>query len=533
MATLASSIDKGAEAYQANAAIYDDLIKTLHERQAWALAGGGDRMMARHRERGKIPARDRIDMLVDPLSPFLELSPLAAWGLYDNKVPSAGIVTGIGTVRGVVCMIIANDATTKGGSFYKETIRKHVRAQDIAFENKLPVVYLVDCGGANLSQGDEVFPDQDHFGGAFYRQCRMSAQGIPQIAAVFGECTAGGAYIPALSDDVVMTAGNSSVHLGGPQIVKAAIKEIVDRETLGGAEMHSTVSGVSDHFARDEAEAIAKTRDIVGALSRVQKTYGELRTSRPPLFDADDIPGIVGADLTRPFDQREIIARLVDASEFHEFKPLYGSTLVCGFAHIHGLPIGILANNGVLFTESALKGAHFIEICDQRNIPILFLQNITGFMVGSEAERGGIAKNSAKLVYAVANARVPRYTVVTGGSYGAGNYGMSGRGFRPRFMFMWPNARLGTMSPDVGSSVLMDLRRSSISRNPATEADLAEHELKLRNMFGEQSDPYYCTARLWDDGLIEPRDTRDVLGLCIAIGAMQPPATGPTPVYRM
>src|SRR5580704_13667477 len=517
MATLASSIDKGAEAYQANAAIYHDLIKTLHERQAWALAGGGDRMMARHRERGKIPARDRIDMLIDPLSPFLELSPLAAWGLYDNKVPSAGIVTGIGTVRGVVCM----------------TIAKHVRAQDIAFENQLPVIYLVDCGGANLSQGDEVFPDQDHFGGAFYRQCRMSAQGIPQIAAVFGECTAGGAYIPALSDEVVMTAGNSSVHLGGPQIVKAAIKEIVDRETLGGAEMHSTISGVSDHFARDEAEAIAKTRDIVGALGRVQKTYGELRATRPPLFDATEIPGIIGADLTRPFDQREIIARLVDASEFHEFKPLYGSTLVCGFAHIHGLPIGILANNGVLFTESALKGAHFIEICDQRNIPILFLQNITGFMVGSEAERGGIAKNSAKLVYAVANARVPRYTVVTGGSYGAGNYGMSGRGFRPRFMFMWPNARLGTMSADVGSSVLMDLRRSSISRNLATDADLAEHELMLRNMFGEQSDPYYCTARLWDDGLIEPRDTRDVLGLCIAIGAMQPPATGPSPVYRM
>ena len=431
MATLASSIDKGTEAYKANAAIYDDLVKTLHARQAWALAGGGDRMMARHRERGKIPARDRIDMLIDPLSPFLELSPLAAWGLYDNKVPSAGIVTGIGTVRGVVCMIIANDATTKGGSFYKETIRKHVRAQDIAFENRLPVVYLVDCGGANLSQGDEVFPDQDHFGGAFYRQCRMSAAGIPQIAAVFGECTAGGAYIPALSDEVVMTAGNSSVHLGGPQIVKAAIKEIVDRETLGGAEMHSTVSGVSDHFARDEAEAIAKTRDIVGALSRVQNTYGELRASRPPLFDPTEIPGIVGADLTRPFDQREIIARLVDASEFHEFKPLWGSTLVCGFAHIHGLPIGILANNGVLFTESALKGAHFIELCDQRNVPILFLQNITGFMVGSEAERNGIAKNSAKLVYAVANARVPRYTVVTGGSYGAGNYGMSGRGFRP------------------------------------------------------------------------------------------------------
>jgi 3-methylcrotonyl-CoA carboxylase beta subunit len=533
MATLASSIDTGGEAYRANAAIYEGLLATLRERHAWALAGGGERMMQRHRERGKIPARDRIDMLVDPLSPFLELSPLAAWGLYDNKVPSAGVVTGIGTVRGVVCVIIANDATTKGGSFYKETIRKHVRAQDIAFENRLPVIYLVDCGGANLARSDEVFPDQDHFGGAFYRQCRMSAAGIPQIAAVFGECTAGGAYIPALSDEVVMTAGNSSVHLGGPQIVKAAIKEIVDRETLGGARMHSTVSGVSDHFARDEAEAIAKTREIVGALNRLQPLHGDIRPSRAPLFDASEIAGIVGVDLTRPFDQREIIARIVDASEFHEFKPLYGATLVCGFAHIEGLPVGILANNGVLFSESALKGAHFIELCDQRNVPIVFLQNITGFMVGSEAERGGIAKNSAKLVYAVANARVPRFTILTGGSYGAGNYGMSGRGFRPRFLFMWPNARLGTMSPDVGSSVMMDLRRSSISRNPATEDDLAAHEAAAREMFERQSDPYYCAARLWDDGLIEPSDTRVVLGLCLAIGAMQPPATGPSPVYRM
>lgn len=533
MAILTSNVDTQSETFRANTAVYDGLLHTLRERYGWALAGGGEKMMQRHRERGKIPARDRIDLLVDPLSPFLELSPLAAWGLYDNKVPAAGLVTGIGTIRGTICMIIANDATTKGGSFYKETIKKHIRAQDIAFENRLPIVYLVDCGGANLSQGDEVFPDQDHFGGAFYRQCRMSAAGIPQIAAVFGECTAGGAYIPALSDEVVMTAGNSSVHLGGPQIVKAAIKEIIDRDSLGGPEMHCSVSGVSDHFARDEVEAIAKTRDIVGALQRVQQIYGAVRPSRPPLYDASDIPGIVGADLTRPFDQREIIARLVDGSEFHEFKPLYGSTLVCGFAHIHGLPVGIIANNGVLFSDSALKGAHFIELCDQRQTPILFLQNITGFMVGSEAERGGIAKNSAKLVYAVANARVPRYTLVTGGSYGAGNYGMSGRGFRPRFMFMWPNARLGTMSPDVGSSVLMDLRRSSISRHPATEEDLAAYEAKLRKMFDEQSNPYYCTARLWDDGLIEPQDTRDVLGLCLTIGAMQPPETGNRPVYRM
>jgi 3-methylcrotonyl-CoA carboxylase beta subunit len=533
MAILTSAVDAAAEAFQANAALYQELLGTLRGRYGWSLAGGGDHMVRRHRERGKIPARDRIDLLIDPMSPFLELSSLAAWGLYENKVPGAGLVTGIGTVRGVVCMIIANDATTKGGSFFKETIRKHIRAQDIALENRLPVIYLVDCGGANLLQGDEVFPDQDHFGGAFYRQCRMSATGIPQIAAVFGECTAGGAYIPALSDEVVMTAGNSSVHLGGPQIVKAAIREIVEREALGGAEMHCTVSGVSDHLARDEREAIAKTRDIVGALNRVQRLHGDVRPSRPPLFDAAEIPGIVGTDLNRPFDQREIIARLVDGSEFHEFKPLYGPTLVCGFAHICGLPVGILANNGVLFSESSLKGAHFIELCDQRNVPLLFLQNITGFMVGSEAERNGIAKDSAKLVYAVANARVPRYTVVTGGSYGAGNYGMSGRGFRPRFMFMWPNARLGTMSPEIGSSVLMDLRRSSISRYPASEEQLAEYEAQLKRMFAEQSDPYYCTARLWDDGLIEPQDTREVLGLCLAIGAMQPPEAGNRPVYRM
>jgi 3-methylcrotonyl-CoA carboxylase beta subunit len=533
MAILKSTIDTGSDSFKANAAVYDELLQTLRARYGWALAGGGGRMLQRHRERGKIAVRDRIDLLVDPMSAFLELSPLAAWGLYDNKVPAAGIVTGIGTVRGVTCMIIANDATTKGGSFFKETVRKHVRAQDIAFENRLPVIYLVDCGGANLSQGDEVFPDQDHFGGTFYRQCRMSASGIPQIAAVFGECTAGGAYIPALADEVVMTAGNSSVHLGGPQIVKAAIREIVDREALGGAEMHCTISGVSDHFARDEVEAISKTRDIVGALGVVQEVHGEKRPVSPPLFDAADIPGIVGADLTRPFDQRDVIARIVDGSEFHEFKPLYGPTLVCGFAHIHGLPVGILANNGVLFSDSSLKGAHFIELCDQRQIPLLFLQNVTGFMVGSQAERNGIAKNSAKLVYAVANARVPRYTLVTGGSYGAGNYGMSGRGFRPRFMFMWPNARLGTMSPDVGSSVLMDLRRSSISRNPASEDELAAYEAELRRMFDEQSNPYYCTARLWDDGLIEPQDTRDILGLCLTLGAMQLPEVGNRPVYRM
>jgi 3-methylcrotonyl-CoA carboxylase beta subunit len=533
MAVLRSNANVSSDAARGNAALYAGLLADLHAKYDWALAGGGPKMISRHLARGKILVRDRIDLLIDPLTPFLELSPLAAWGLYENELPSAGIVTGIGTVKGVTCVIIANDATVKGGSFFKETVRKHIRAQDIAIENRLPVIYLVDCGGANLQNLEDVFPDQEHFGGTFYRQCRMSADGLPQLAAVFGECTAGGAYIPALSDEFVMVAGNASIHLGGPQIVRAAISEVVDRDSLGGALLHATVSGVSDHFAADEHQAIAKLRDMVGALNYPQPLAGDLRLPRPPLFDASELPAIVGADLSRPLDQREIIARVVDGSDFHEFKPLYGETIVCGFAHIEGLPVGILANNGVLFSESTLKAVHFIELCDQRDVPLLFLQNTTGFMVGSEAERGGISKNSAKLVYAVSNARVPRYTLVTGGSYGAGNYGMSGRGFRPRFMFMWPNARLGGMNPDVGSSVLMDLRRASISRHPATDEELAAYEADLRNMFETKSDPYYCTARLWDDGIIDPVDTRTVLALCLATGAMRPPLREHRPVYRM
>ncbi|MGE3065678.1 MAG: carboxyl transferase domain-containing protein [Hyphomicrobiaceae bacterium] len=533
MAVLKTNCDPQDATFLANAAAYGTLLDGLQEKFDWALAGGGAKMIARHRQRGKLLVRDRIDLLIDPLTPFLELSPLAAWGLYDNTLPSAGIVTGIGTIRNVTCVIIANDATVKGGSFYKETVRKHIRAQDIAWENRLPIVYLVDCGGANLQNLEDVFPDQEHFGGTFYRQCRMSAEGLPQLAAVFGECTAGGAYIPALSDEFVMVANNSSIHLGGPQIVKAAISEVVDRDALGGALMHSTVSGVSDHFANDEREAIAKLRDMVGALNYAQPLGGDIRAVRRPLYDIAELPGIVGTDLSQPLDQREIIARIVDGSEFHEFKPLFGETLVCGFAHIEGLPVGIIANNGVLFSHSTLKGVHFIELCDQRDVPILFLQNTTGFMVGSDAERGGIAKHSAKLVYAVSNARVPRYTLVTGGSYGAGNYGMSGRGFRPRFMFMWPNARLGGMNPDVGSSVLMDLRRASISRNPASPEELAAYEAELRQMFDSKSDPYYCSARIWDDGIIDPRDTRKVLALCLATGAMRPAAPANRPVYRM
>jgi 3-methylcrotonyl-CoA carboxylase beta subunit len=514
-----------------NAAGYARLIDELRERHRHVLAGGGERLRRRHIERGKIPVRDRINHLVDPLSPFLELSPLAAWGLYGNEVPSAGIVTGIGIVAGLPCMIIANDATVKGGSFFHETVRKHLRAQEIAFENRLPCIYLVDCGGAFLPEQDRVFPDRDHFGGTFYQQCRMSAAGLPQIAAVFGGCTAGGAYIPALSDEVVMVRGTGRIHLGGPPIVKAAINEIVDGETLGGAAMHATVSGVTDYLAETELEALAKLRDIIAALDWPRA--GTAADAPGPVHDPAELGGIVGTDLKRPFDVHEVIARIVDASAFQEFKPAYGATLVCGFAAIHGEPVGILANNGVLFSESAVKGAHFIELCDQRRVPLLFLQNITGFMVGTEAERGGIAKHSAKLVYAVSNARVPRYTVIVGGSYGAGNYGMCGRGFQPRFLFSWPNARIATMSADVAATVVTDLRRASLTRDAADDAEIADLDRRTRAQFEAQSTPYYATARLWDDGIIEPQQTRDVIGFCLRLAAQQIELPPNRPVYRM
>ena len=530
MPALGTKLRPGA-AYEANAAAYAALVDTLRDNHRRVVEGGGEKLRARHIQRGKIPVRERIDQLVDPLSPFLELSPLAAWGLYGNEVPAAGIVTGIGVVAGLPCMIIANDATVKGGSFFAETVRKHLRAQEIAFENHLPCLYLVDCGGAFLPEQDRVFPDRDHFGGTFFQQCRMSAAGLPQLSAVFGACTAGGAYIPALSDEVVMVRGTGRIHLGGPPIVKAAINEIVDGETLGGAEMHATVSGVADYIAGTEGEALAKLRDIVAALDwpgpRARPPYA------PPLHDPAQLGGIVGTDLKQPVDVREVIARMVDASAFQEFKPAYGSTLVCGFATIHGEPVGILGNNGVLFAESAVKGAHFIELCDQRRTPLLFLQNITGFMVGTEAERGGIAKHSAKLVYAVSNARVPRYTVIIGGSYGAGNYGMCGRGFQPRFLFSWPNARIATMSADVAATVVTDLRRASLTRGVPDEADIARLDQKTRAQFEEQSTPYYATARLWDDGIIEPEQTRDVIGLCLALAAREAELPPNRPVYRM
>ena len=514
-------------------ALYDDALKTLRERMQWAVSGGGDKLLERHRSRGKIPVRERIDLLLDPVSPFMELSPLAAWGLHGGEVPAAGIVTGVGRVSGVNCMIIANDATVKGGSFFPETTRKHVRAQEIAWENRLPCLYLVDCGGAFLPQQDRVFPDYGHFGTTFYHQCRMSADGIPQLSAVFGGCTAGGAYIPALSDESVMVDGTGRIHLGGPPIVKAAISEIVDGETLGGASMHAKVSGVTDYLAMSETEALQRLRQIVAKLNWKTESAATRAVVVPPKFDAKEIPSIVGTDLRQPFDVRDVIARLVDGSEIQEFKPDYGTTLVCATAHLHGYPVGIIANNGVLFSESALKGAHFIELCNQRRIPILFLQNITGFMVGTEAERGGIAKHSAKLVYAVATARVPRFTVLIGGSYGAGNYGMCGRGFGPRFLFSWPNSRIATMSPDVASTVLTELRKASL-KGPVDEAELQQLQESTRQQFETQSDPYYATARLWDDGVIEPEQTRDVLGICLQLADESTPRfEGQSPVYRM
>lgn len=534
MTVLPTAIDARSAAFRANAARYDELLERLRDRMASAIRGGPDHLRDRHRGRGKLLVRDRIDRLLDPDTPFLELSPLAAWGLYGGDVSAAGIVTGIGTVAGQPVVIIANDATVKGGSFFHETVKKHIRAQEVAEQNRLPCLYLVDCGGAYLPEQDRVFPDRDHFGNAFHRQCRMSAMGLPQIAVVFGGCTAGGAYIPALSDQVIMVDGNARIHLGGPSIVKVAINEDIDGEALGGAAMHSRVSGVSDHLATDEPSALALARDIVGELNLHRAPPPTRRPTRPPLHDPAELTGIVSLDRRQSYDVREIVARLTDASAFQEFKPEWGETLVCGTARIHGYPVGILGNNGPLFSESALKGAHFVALCDQRRIPLLFLHNITGFMVGSEAERGGIAKHSAKMVYAMATAEVPKLSVIVGGSYGAGNYGMCGRGFRPHFLFAWPTAEVATMSADIAANVMLELRRTRHGAGAAEPAELGAIESRVRAQYAEQSDPYYATARLWDDGIIEPAQTRDVLGLCLEIVCSVPaePARR-TPVYRM
>ncbi|MDZ7839969.1 MAG: carboxyl transferase domain-containing protein [Gammaproteobacteria bacterium] len=536
MSVLETRIDPRSTAFEVNRARVDKCVALLRERLRSVTGGGRRPMIDRHRERGKLLARERIDRLVDPGSAFLELSPLAAWEQYDNEVPGAGIVTGVGIVRGTAVVVIANDATVKGGSFFHETVKKHVRAQEIAEHSRLPVLYLVDCGGAYLPEQDRVFPDRDHFGNAFHRQCRMSAAGIPQISLVFGGCTAGGAYIPALSDDVIMVAGNARIHLGGPSIVKVAVNEEVDGETLGGAAMHSRVSGVSDRLVATEEEGLARLRDLIGELN-MRRPRPDTSRPVPPRHDPGELTGIISADRRVPYDVREVVARLVDGSELDEFKPEWGETLVCGTARIHGHPLGVLGNNGALLSEGALKAAHFIMRCDQRGIPLLFLHNISGFMVGTEAERGGIAKHSAKMVYAMSVARVPRLSVITGGSYGAGNYGMCGRGFRPDFLFAWPTAEVATMSADIAANVMLELRRAA-GGDAAGPDGLAEVEKSVREQYAAQSDPYYATSRLWDDGLIEPGQTRDVLALCLDIVRSRPASPGGagpvhTPVLRM
>lgn len=518
--------------FAANQAANGALVTQLQERMAQAIAGGAERLRQRHAERGKLLVRDRVDRVIDPGTAFLELSPLAAWGQYGGEVNAAGIVTGIGIVHGQPVTIIANDATVKGGSFFHETIKKHARAQEIAEANRLPCLYLVDCGGAYLPEQDRVFPDRDHFGNAFFRQCQMSAQGLPQISVVFGGCTAGGAYIPALSDQVIMVRGNARIHLGGPSIVKVAINEDVDGETLGGAAMHTHVSGVSDHMVETEEEGLALARRLMRDLNLTRKPVQTVPV-KPPRHPGSEIAGVISADAKTPYDVRELLLRMVDDSDFQEFKPDWGETLVCAIASIHGMTVGILGNNGALLSESCLKAAHFITMCDQRGIPLLFLQNITGFMVGTEAERGGIAKNSAKMVYAMATARVHRLTVIVGGSYGAGNYGMCGRGFRPDFLFAWPTAKVATMSAEIASNVLTELRRGNVRLPEATQDELAEIKDRTRTQYAEQSDPYYATSRLWDDGLIAPDQTRDVLGLCLSL-VLSRPERGPySPVFRM
>jgi 3-methylcrotonyl-CoA carboxylase beta subunit len=536
MAVLSSTIDPKAPDFARNADAMRRAVEDLRDKLAKATRGGSDEARARHTKRGKLLVRDRVAALLDPGSPFLELSPLAAHDMYGGDVASAGIVTGIGQVSGRDCVIVANDATIKGGTYYPITVKKHLRAQEIARDNHLPCLYLVDSGGAFLPLQDEIFPDREHFGRIFYNQARMSAAGIPQIAAVLGSCTAGGAYVPAMSDEAVIVKNQGTIFLGGPPLVKAAIGEVVTAEELGGADVHSRQSGVTDYLADSDSDAIAIVRRLVGNLNRVRNPWVALRAPREPLYAMSDVYGIVPANPRMLYDVREIIARLVDASEFEEFKQHYGTTLVCGFAHIHGFPVGILANNGILFSESALKGAHFVELASQRNIPLVFLQNIAGFMVGKKAEAQGIAKDGAKLVTTVASTNVPKYTVIIGGSYGAGNYGMAGRAYDPRFLWMWPNARISVMGGEQAATVLAIIRQEAAEAKgePWTAAEDAAFKAPIRAQYDKQGSAYYATARLWDDGVIDPVDTRAVLGQALAI-SMNAPAPAPTRfgIFRM
>ncbi|ATN35909.1 methylcrotonoyl-CoA carboxylase [Rhizobium sp. ACO-34A] len=531
---LKSNITRDAS-YHANTAFMRGLVDDLNARVAEIAMGGGEAARNRHTARGKLLPRDRVDALLDPGTPFLELSQFAAYGVYDEAVPAAGIITGIGRVTGHECMIVANDPTVKGGTYYPLTVKKHLRAQEIARESRLPCLYLVDSGGAYLPLQDEVFPDRDHFGRIFYNQATMSAEGIPQIAVVMGSCTAGGAYVPAMSDQSIIVKNQGTIFLGGPPLVKAATGAVVTAEELGGADVHSRTSGVTDHYANDDRHALALARRIVGTFNRPKRIGIEIRQPAEPDYPAEELYGIVPEDTRKPFDVREVIARIVDGSEFDEFKALYGTTLVCGFAHIFGYPVGIVANNGILFSESALKGAHFIELCCQRGIPLVFLQNITGFMVGKKYEAGGIAKHGAKLVTAVACARVPKFTVIIGGSFGAGNYGMCGRAYSPRFLWMWPNARISVMGGEQAASVLAQVRRDGLEAQgkvwPAEEEEA--FKTPIRKKYETEGHPYHASARLWDDGLIDPADTRMVLGLGISAALNAPVERTQFGIFRM
>jgi len=524
MSVIRSKMDPRSEEFAANRKAMETLVADLRERIATIKQGGGEKARQRHTDRGKLLPRDRIRVLLDVGSPFLELSQLAAYGMYDDEVPAAGVIAGIGRVNGRECMIVANDATVKGGTYYPITVKKHLRAQEIARENRLPCIYLVDSGGAHLPSQDDVFPDRDHFGRIFYNQATMSAMGIPQIAVVMGSCTAGGAYVPAMAEESIIVREQGTIFLGGPPLVKAATGEVVTAEELGGADVHSRTSGVTDHYALNDAHALGLARNSIARTNGVKQVDLDIREPKPPLCDPAELHGAVPTDLRKPYDAREVIARVVDGSEFDEFKALYGTTLVCGFARIFGYPVGIVANNGVLFSESALKGAHFVELCSQRGIPLVFLQNITGFMVGRKYESGGIAKDGAKMVSAVSCAAVPKLTVIVGGSFGAGNYGMCGRAYSPRFLWMWPNARISVMGGEQAANVLAQIRRDGLERRGEewSAEDEASFKEPVLSQYEEQGHPYYASARLWDDGVIDPADTRMVLGLGLSASLNAP-----------
>lgn len=535
MEILQTEINKQSSEYQANSQAMNEIVQVWKDRLATIKLGGGVESLKKHKSRGKLTARERIENLVDPGTSFLEFSSFAAWDMYDNQAPAAGVITGIGVIHGTECIIVSNDATVKGGTYFPMTAKKHLRAQEIAMENGLPCIYLVDSGGAFLPLQAEVFPDRDHFGRIFYNQARMSAMSIPQISVVLGSCTAGGAYVPAMSDENVIVKENGTIFLGGPPLVKAATGEEVSAQDLGGAYVHCEISGVTDHFAENDEHALSITREIVYHLNRPQKIPLQTKPIEEPLYDAEEIYGIISKDPKVPYDVREVIARIVDGSRFHEFKSGYGKTLVCGFAHIWGFPVGIIANNGVLFSESALKAAHFIELCEQRKTPLIFLQNITGFMVGQKYENEGIAKHGAKMVMAVSNARVPKFTVVIGGSYGAGNYGMCGRAYQPRQLWMWPNAKISVMGGEQAANVLLTVKMDQLAAKGSAMSSEQQNEFKrpILEKYEIESSAYYSSARIWDDGIIDPKDTRRVLALGIAASLNKDWGPAVQGVFRM